>query len=65
VRYYGQLDVESLSDWINRKIAVSNNRITDLDQLKAKISKTDLLVIFAAPRNQADAEFRAYLKCAQ
>jgi hypothetical protein len=59
------MDVESLAGWIVRKVAVSNNRISDFDHLKRKVKDTDLLVLFVAPPDSADKEFRAYMKCAQ
>lgn len=64
IRYYGSLDVESLSDWITRRVAVSNNRIINHQHLQDKIKENKLLAVFVAPRDKADAEFRAYLKSA-
>lgn len=65
MRYYGELDIDSLALWITRKVAVSNNRIPNHAYLIEKIKQNTLLAIFVAPKEKSESEFRAFLKCSR
>lgn len=48
IKYYGRQDLDTLTDWTMRKIGLPNNRISSLNQLKKKLEKSSLIVIFIA-----------------
>ena len=62
LKYYGTLDIEHLADWTMRKIGLPNNRIRSLKDLKKKLEKSSLLVIFVAEPNEANTYFNDYLE---
>mmetsp|Transcript_32549 Transcript_32549/g.42991 ORF Transcript_32549/g.42991 Transcript_32549/m.42991 type:complete len:85 (-) Transcript_32549:67-321(-) len=45
-----------------RKIGLPNNRIRSLSELKKKLKKSALLVIFIADKNEANRYFNDYLE---
>lgn len=62
LKYYGKLDLDQLADWTMRKIGLPNNRIRSLNDLKKKLEKSSLLVIFIADQNEANQNFNDYLE---
>ena len=62
LKYYGNQDLDLLVDWTMRKIGLPNNRISNLHELKAKLDRSSLLVIFIAERNEANRYFNDYLE---
>jgi hypothetical protein len=63
VRYFGELDIDSITEWITRKIAISNNIIPEYNYFVNKVKKNKMLVVFVAQRNTCHNEFRAFMKC--
>jgi thioredoxin-like negative regulator of GroEL len=65
VRYYGNLDVESLADWVIKKVATPENRIGSFKHLQSKVKVAPLLCIYVAPKNQGDQNWRMFMKVAR
>jgi hypothetical protein len=55
------LNIDSLADWVLRKIGLPDNKIYSMQVLLDKLQQSKLLVIFISKENDADFEFELYL----
>ena len=51
IRYWGELNVKDLSEWLFKKVALPDNRIGTFKNLKKKVQETGLLVVYIAEKN--------------
>ena len=62
IKYVGRLDLDLIADWVLRKIGLPNNKIASQKQLKTKLEKSLLLVMFVSPMREAEFHFKNYLE---
>ena len=61
IKYVGALDIDNIADWVLRKIGLPNNRISSQHEIRNKLQKSALLVMFVSPKHEADDYFNHYL----
>jgi hypothetical protein len=59
------MDIDSLADWVLRKIGLPDNRIRNIYHLQDKLKQSQLLVVFMSAKFHADREFAIYLSAAR
>ena len=61
IKYYGQLNIDGLADWVLKKIGLPDNKIYTIQVLLDKLRQSKLLVVFISKENEANNEFELYL----
>lgn len=51
IRFFGTLDVDSLNDWVMKKVALPDNRLGSFNHLQGKVRMVPMLCLYVAPRN--------------